>query len=161
MPRTIVTIGGYETTCQRDRTERWLKAVAHLSERGYPDCDVPASHRQAAAMFRCADGVEQCENCAYGQRRRVRKAITDTVPPGPCVYCGNPDGRTVDHVIPQSRSGPHQLANLVRACHICNASKNNLTPSEWLETSRVQASLARYHAKVAIIGQMALPGVDG
>jgi 5-methylcytosine-specific restriction endonuclease McrA len=53
------------------------------------------------------------------------------VPPGPCHYCGAPDARHVDHVIPRNQGGTHDLSNLVRACKDCNLAKGCRTPEQW------------------------------
>ena len=47
-----------------------------------------------------------------------------------CVYCGNRDGLTLDHVMPKSRGGRDTWTNLVTACMRCNAKKGNQTPEE-------------------------------
>jgi 5-methylcytosine-specific restriction endonuclease McrA len=47
-----------------------------------------------------------------------------------CVYCGN-DASQVDHVIPRSRGGSGEVANLVPACARCNNAKGDKTPEEW------------------------------
>lgn len=46
-----------------------------------------------------------------------------------CAYCGGP-GRTIDHVIPESRGGQNTWENLVAACAPCNGRKGNRTPAE-------------------------------
>jgi hypothetical protein len=51
---------------------------------------------------------------------------------GPCVYCGSIYADTVDHVIPRSRGGTDDQANLVSACLECNTDKRALTLQEWL-----------------------------
>lgn len=40
----------------------------------------------------------------------------------PCVYCGDPDARTWDHIDPACR-GYNKVENLARACTRCNKSK--------------------------------------
>ena len=50
-----------------------------------------------------------------------------------CFYCGDP-WQHLDHVIPLSRGGLHERANLVPACQPCNDSKGTKTPEEWLNT---------------------------
>ncbi len=47
-----------------------------------------------------------------------------------CVYCGNKDNLTLDHVIPRSRGGRDQWDNLVTACQRCNTEKGDRTPEE-------------------------------
>ena len=44
---------------------------------------------------------------------------------GICAYCLESAGATMDHVVPISRGGAHDLANIVPACASCNASKGN------------------------------------
>jgi 5-methylcytosine-specific restriction endonuclease McrA len=50
-----------------------------------------------------------------------------------CQYCGRqyPKAQlTIDHVVPQSRSGDESWENLVIACEACNVKKGNRTPEE-------------------------------
>ena len=49
----------------------------------------------------------------------------------PCVYCGATNRIEVDHIIPLSRGGKHELDNLAPACRSCNASKRDKLLSEW------------------------------
>ena len=50
---------------------------------------------------------------------------------GECAYCGAP-ARSTDHVLPRSRGGGDDKANIVPCCYRCNSSKSNRTPDEWL-----------------------------
>jgi 5-methylcytosine-specific restriction endonuclease McrA len=50
---------------------------------------------------------------------------------GCCAYCGKP-GTTIDHVVPLSKGGRDEIANVLPACKPCNSSKNNRDLSEWL-----------------------------
>jgi 5-methylcytosine-specific restriction endonuclease McrA len=43
---------------------------------------------------------------------------------GICVYCGKP-GNSIDHVMPLSKGGKHEISNLVIACLPCNIRKSN------------------------------------
>lgn len=50
-----------------------------------------------------------------------------------CQYCGATPGRqelTVDHVVPRSRGGRHDWANLATACKRCNQIKGSCLPEE-------------------------------
>lgn len=47
-----------------------------------------------------------------------------------CVYCGKPKTTGIDHIIPESRGGTCEIANLVTCCRVCNSKKGNQTPSE-------------------------------
>lgn len=50
-----------------------------------------------------------------------------------CAYCGVKDVKFhIDHIIPISRGGRNELANLCVACQPCNHSKYNKTLEEWL-----------------------------
>lgn len=49
----------------------------------------------------------------------------------PCLYCGATERIEIDHVVPLSRGGKHEDANLAPACRRCNASKGNKLLSEW------------------------------
>lgn len=76
-----------------------------------------------------------------------------------CQYCGDElssSSGTLDHVLPQSRGGPHTWLNLVSCCQKCNCRKADKTPAEAkmplmrkpFQPSREQimhASLHRYH----------------
>lgn len=47
-----------------------------------------------------------------------------------CRYCGSAKHPTIDHVVPKSRGGSDEPANLVVACRSCNARKGDRTPGE-------------------------------
>ncbi len=47
-----------------------------------------------------------------------------------CVYCGSKNNLTLDHVLPKSRGGKNEWANLVTSCSKCNIKKSNKTPDE-------------------------------
>lgn len=50
-----------------------------------------------------------------------------------CCYCEKQlnDGVHMEHVIPLSRGGWHDVINVVPACPNCNLSKSTRTPTEW------------------------------
>ena len=52
-----------------------------------------------------------------------------------CHYCMSiypGKAMTIDHVIPMSAGGNHDLNNLVVCCSFCNCSKKDKLPAEWL-----------------------------
>ncbi len=52
---------------------------------------------------------------------------------GKCQYCGNPFDHkelTYDHVIPRSKGGQTDWANVVSCCTACNLKKGEKTPEE-------------------------------
>lgn len=77
------------------------------------------------------------ERAMWERRLRLKderrwRYIRTLILPAACFYCGTPDARSVDHVIPVSRGGAQwDLDNLVPACVSCNSKKGNRTPGEW------------------------------
>src|SRR5437588_10226255 len=61
-----------------------------------------------------------------------------------CYYCGaafSPGGKrhqTLDHLVPESRGGTHELINLVLACARCNGAKGDMTVTEFEATAYLQ-----------------------
>lgn len=47
-----------------------------------------------------------------------------------CVYCGDPNNLTLDHLIPKSKGGKNDWYNLVTCCDTCNKKKGDKTPEE-------------------------------
>ena len=73
--------------------------------------------------------------------RRFRRQVTNTFlfarDGYTCQYCDRPQSMlrhreclTRDHVVPQSRGGTNEWANVVTACSSCNTRKGNLLPAE-------------------------------
>lgn len=51
-----------------------------------------------------------------------------------CFYCNidlNSENRSIDHWVPLSRGGDHDIHNLVAACKSCNGSKHDKLYCEW------------------------------
>jgi hypothetical protein len=49
-----------------------------------------------------------------------------------CFYCGAPEARTVDHVIPSSLGGSNTIGNKVLCCERCNNIKGSLLPEVFI-----------------------------
>jgi hypothetical protein len=49
-----------------------------------------------------------------------------------CVYCGETENLSIDHVEAISTGGPHVESNIVIACRSCNSSKGTKPVEEWL-----------------------------
>jgi 5-methylcytosine-specific restriction endonuclease McrA len=50
-----------------------------------------------------------------------------------CVYCGKRYNElTIDHIVPISKGGEHDINNTVPACRSCNASKNDRPLLLWM-----------------------------
>lgn len=48
-----------------------------------------------------------------------------------CAYCDSEDNITLDHIIPQCKSGLDIKTNVVVCCHSCNQSKGHTPWQEW------------------------------
>lgn len=53
---------------------------------------------------------------------------------------GMPEPGFRDQIIPRSRGGSDEDANIAPACNGCNASKNNRTPEEWRAAKALKAA---------------------
>lgn len=68
------------------------------------------------------------------KRKAMQASVRrDVLNVGPCAYCGDPFPTQVDHVMPVSRGGSDDPANLVPACQFCNWEKLDFTADEWRE----------------------------
>lgn len=77
-----------------------------------------------------------------------------------CKYCGSAEKLTADHVVPLTRGGTNDLANLVACCRDCNLKKGNKLISEWsrgkqtmsanssIQTSGLSTDRAEYRCDV-------------
>lgn len=111
-----------KTVYAKTREEAEQK-LAVLIERG-PDglnARAPGPRRPEAD-----DAAARLETHTLEQWLAKRDAI------GCCVYCGASGPLTKDHATPVTRGGSNGIANVVPACHPCNASKGNLTAAEYL-----------------------------
>lgn len=50
---------------------------------------------------------------------------------GRCAYCGLSRHLTIDHRIPLSREGRHEIENVLPACRPCNSRKHTMTEEEF------------------------------
>lgn len=50
---------------------------------------------------------------------------------GLCAYCKSAKADTMDHVMPLSRGGQHDIGNILPACKACNFEKHTMTLEEW------------------------------
>ena len=87
-------------------------------------------------------GLRDVEAPFNGERRGIVLLLADR-DGWCCTYCDSPlDGHDtslpppqVDHVLPKSRGGGNELANLALACGPCNMSKSARTPEEWKDAT--------------------------
>jgi 5-methylcytosine-specific restriction endonuclease McrA len=100
-----------------------LRAYSRAWRKANPDVCRAASQRRRA-LVKANGGHFSGEELA--DMRRAQNGI--------CAYCKaqhDPDDLSIDHVIPLRQGGPHEAANIVLACLICNSSKGNRTPEQW------------------------------
>lgn len=62
-----------------------------------------------------------------GQRRpsipvKIRRLVLSV---GRCAYCGNTENLTIDHIIPYSKGGKHNISNFQCLCFKCNRKKSD------------------------------------
>ena len=109
-----------------------------------------ANREQIAAQHKVYAAAHLNEYLAHCHKQRAKKAGVrmgdakavlywlkgwKTEAPVACHYCKSLSpgtDMTMDHVIPMSAGGPHDLANLVVCCPSCNSSKKNKLPEVWL-----------------------------
>jgi 5-methylcytosine-specific restriction endonuclease McrA len=64
-----------------------------------------------------------------------------------CIYCGIDIGNdyTIDHIIPISKGGAHEVSNMELLCSHCNSSKGSKTKEKFLEylEGRIQPTATR------------------
>ncbi len=49
-----------------------------------------------------------------------------------CAYCGEQTKLVIDHIVPLTKGGVHDIGNAAPACVSCNCSKHNKSLLEWL-----------------------------
>jgi len=57
-----------------------------------------------------------------------------------CAYCGKDRPLTRDHVVPVSKGGTDDIANIIPACQLCNSKKRTRTPEEFLRIRAAERS---------------------
>lgn len=57
----------------------------------------------------------------------------------------------IDHIVPVSRGGTRFRSNLAAACEACNASKSDMTVSEWSDTKYYATSVEPRRATIAAL----------
>lgn len=78
-------------------------------------------------------GVGVRGNCRPSLAPSVKQAVRDR-DGDVCAYCGATEGPfEIDHIVPWSRGGGHDIENLTVACVPCNRGKSDKTPEEWLQ----------------------------
>lgn len=107
---------------------------------------IKAKHR--ARLRQMTDLNYRLYNREKSKRRKaqLRGALAVQIPPAAikrrflefgnrCAYCGSgkQEEMQIEHVIPISSGGPHDIGNIVPACHRCNMSKSNHVMESWYQ----------------------------
>lgn len=123
-------------TLSDDRFIAVLNAVSHqYYERIYRRQEEAALERQREAEAAKAARRERAKTAGPRERHRewprIRKEVLAR-DGAICHYCGvTRRWMQVDHVVPRTKGGTDDLANLVVACRRCNSSKGNRDLEEW------------------------------
>lgn len=72
-----------------------------------------------------------------------------------CVYCGDEDRLSLDHLQPRELGGSHEASNLVACCVSCNSARQDSPQRAWfatlrdrgIDTSKLSAKIARLTRK--------------
>lgn len=68
--------------------------------------------------------------------------------PPTCVYCGSPDTKRWDHLIPVNQDGETVLGNMVPACARCDDSKRDVPFAKWMRSDAKNSPRSREIANV-------------
>lgn len=126
---------------QREANRRWVEA--------HPEYERARYKRRRADAEQLA--TLRATNARIGRERRAAIAASEGVPADvvaalleqPCAYCWAPASE-LDHVVPFSAGGRHDIDNVVPACRSCNARKANKSLLLFLlaQRRRVERGLA-------------------
>jgi hypothetical protein len=126
----IVTYDTATTYSQLSQWQPWLVELSRIDEQ---------QRRQLVLLgFNATtnpDGFmrrrhpKQSRALSPGDRRR--RQLIDRDGTDRCHYCPRV-GTTIDHVVPRSRGGTHDIDNTVLSCEPCNRAKGRRTPEEWM-----------------------------
>jgi len=61
---------------------------------------------------------------------------------GLCAYCGERKRLSLDHIVPLSDGGEHDVENAAAACKSCNSSKHNASLLLWMARRRLEGRRA-------------------
>lgn len=116
----------YRKTYAMENKEAVRVANSNWRRRNYAKCRSYCAKRTASLLER-----------SVGDRRLILKVYEEAASNKKinCRYCGRITmgrrERHVDHLIPISRGGNHEAANLCIACSSCNLRKGTKTPEEF------------------------------
>ena len=69
-----------------------------------------------------------------------------------CAYCGDSNELTADHIVPLSKGGTNNIANILPACKKCNSSKHAKGLTEWF-MSKTFFTHERYNKILSYMGE--------
>lgn len=86
-----------------------------------------------ARRAKCARQRAARQSAPQGDPREIAQREAE-LREEPCVACGSTNNITIDHILPISRGGAHDVDNLQALCGSCNSSKGAKTMEEWCPT---------------------------
>ncbi len=127
MGQVLVLNASYEPlniTTWRRATVLMLKGKAESLEEN------PDRHLRQDVLLPTVIRLRQFVRVPYRELPLTRKNILQR-DGSCCQYCGTcREKLSIDHVLPRSRGGLHDWANVTTACLACNVMKGNQTPEE-------------------------------
>jgi 5-methylcytosine-specific restriction endonuclease McrA len=114
---------------EKENTHRWninnpekIKKYDRKWAASHPDKIIEKSNRRRARKA-AASG----SGITAKQERQLKEEYSHR-----CAYCGKQKPLALDHVVPLSRGGAHDISNVVPACKSCNSSKHNKSLLIWM-----------------------------
>ena len=71
----------------------------------------------------------------FGQKEIAEVLAFFGTDPPECVFCGSPEVKRWDHLVPINKGGETVLGNMVPACARCDDSKRDLPFEEWMTSN--------------------------
>lgn len=65
----------------------------------------------------------------------IREWVKEHEKKNECIFCGDKQKLTTEHLLPRSRDGPDSTSNVIRICQKCNSSKGDKRLYEWFTLS--------------------------
>lgn len=104
--------------------------------------------------------VERALADSLGRRAFGRREIAQVLAffgdsPARCVFCGSPDVRRWDHLVPVMAGGETVPGNMVPACQACDDSKGGTPYADWMRSSAPKSPTTRgipdVEARIALL----------
>lgn len=95
------------------------------------EADLGVSRIREKELKIIMDRFKKLQNGEIVWSGSIREYIRELERENECIYCGNHESLSIDHLIPKNRGGPDIGDNAVLACRGCNSSKGHKGVFEW------------------------------